>query len=110
MYLTLRYTYNSTSSRPGASRVSPLSPWTKKDPDTIEFATLKRKEDVLVTLQRAQLAILNPSRSPDLFRPGQSMPVPTTLQVPFSPNIIRLDISRPALLNLSFYDLPGVIT
>ena len=110
MYLTLRYTYNSTSSRPGASRVSPLGPWTEKDPDTIEFATLKRKEDVLVTLQRAQLAILNPSRSPDLFRPGQSMPVPTTLQVPFSPNIVRLDISGPALLNLSFYDLPGVIT
>lgn len=31
------------------------------------------------------------------------------MQVKFSPNIIRLDISGPGLPNMSLYDLPGVI-
>ena len=33
----------------------------------------------------------------------------TTIQEPFAPNVIRLEISAPGLPSLSFFDLPGVV-
>jgi hypothetical protein len=57
-------------------------------------------------IRLAQLATLNPGRDPHMYASG-NMPVNTPYQVPFSPNIISLEIVAPGLPNLSFYDLPG---
>lgn len=92
----------------GATFQRPLGPWNPTDyPEDLPFAFITSKAEVIDALERAQLAILNPSSSYEKYRPGN--PVARTTQVKFSPNIIRLDISGPGLPNLSFYDLPGVI-
>ena len=46
---------------------------------------------------------------PKRYMPGNVSAQEDYLQVKFSPNVIRLDISGQGLPNLSFYDLPGVI-
>lgn len=57
------------------------------------------------------VAILNPGRPSSDYAPGQNMGThDSQYQVKFSPNVVRLDISAPEFPNLSFYDLPGVIS
>lgn len=60
-------------------------------------------------LRLAQLAILNPGTAYENYLPGKADPGPA-IQVKFSPNVVRLEISGPGLPNMSFYDLPGVIS
>ena len=92
----------------GATRVRPLGPWEEQDSEDLAFAHVTRKDEVVEVLERAQLAILNPSSSHEKYRPGNPL-LDRDHQVKFSLNVIRLDISGPALPNLSFFDLPGVI-
>ena len=91
----------------GATRARPLGPWTEQESEDLPFAHVSRKDQVVDVLERAQLAILNPSSPYDKYKPGH--PVDRDHQVKFSPNVIRLDIRGPELPNLSFFDLPGVI-
>ena len=67
------------------------------------------KEEVPSVLYWAQMATLNPGTHWKKYVPHAKMTAPETLEVKFSPNVVRLDISGPELPNLSFYDLPGVI-
>lgn len=90
----------------GATRARPLGPWMRFDGEDLPFANLTSKDDIKDTLERAQLAILNPSSSFEKYKPGTSL-TNRAHQVKFSPNIIRLDITGPGLPNLSFFDLPG---
>ncbi|KAL5513678.1 hypothetical protein ACEPAH_4077 [Sanghuangporus vaninii] len=68
-------------------------------------------------LRRAQLAILNPSVPKEFFvnldldnvQPGQP-PFGMTRQLQFSPNVICVDISSPVVTDLTFIDLPGIIS
>ena len=92
----------------GATRVRPLGPWILQDGECYPFATLTSKDDVAQTLKLAQLAILNPSADHQDYMPGK-VPPGEERQVQFSPNVVRLEISGPGLVDLSFYDLPGVI-
>lgn len=79
------------------------------DQHIIHFKTLDKKEDLEDTIRRAQLATLNPKENPLNYARGVvKSNVPT--QAAFSPNIISLEIVAPGLPNLSFYDLPGVIS
>ena len=84
-----------------------------QDGEDFHFFTTTSKEDVPQALYLAQLATLNPSASYETYMPKRNGPGQCDAgdkhQVKFSPNVIRLDISGPGLLNLSFYDLPGVI-
>ena len=79
----------------------------KFGPNLVDPALL---EDVL---QRAQLAILNPSVNPDLFvsynleRPSHDFPLGSSKQLQFSKNIVCVELSGPDLTDLSFIDLPG---
>ncbi|KAJ5287445.1 hypothetical protein N7478_003131 [Penicillium angulare] len=87
-----------------------LGPWLRQGAqDEEEFITLIDKSQVEDSIRWAQLAILNPTSDSQDYVPGKNMGTPTTMDVKFSPNIIRLDMSAPSLPNLSFYDLPGVI-
>ncbi|KAL5536401.1 hypothetical protein ACEPAF_223 [Sanghuangporus sanghuang] len=68
-------------------------------------------------LQRAQLAILNPTVPKEFFvdlyldnvQPGQP-PFGSRRQLQFSPNVVCIDIFSPVVTNLSFIDLPGIIS
>lgn len=87
----------------------PLSPWVETDQHITLFKTLDKKDDLEDTIRRAQLATLNPKDNPLNYARGAiKSNVPT--QAAFSPNIISLEIAAPGLPNLSFYDLPGVIS
>jgi hypothetical protein len=81
----------------------------ERNPENSHFATVKSKDEVSSALRWAQLAILNPGTSIDKYKPGFNTRTLETLEVKFSPNIVRVDISGSKLPNLSFYDLPGVI-
>ncbi len=112
MYQGKRSTLSSTFQNhgtDGAAQSRSLGPWVKQDAENFPFATLNSKDQVAPVLKLAQLAILNPMDPyekylPDKIDPGRE------IQVEFSPNIVRLDICGPGLPNMSFYDLPGVIS
>lgn len=93
----------------GATRARPLGPWTLQESEEFHFATLTCKDEVEHVIYLAQLATLNPGSPLDRYLPGNPNPNEQH-QVKFSPNVIRLDISGPELPNLSFTDLPGVIS
>lgn len=57
-------------------------------------------------LQLAQLATLNPSSPYERYLPGKPDPG-DTIQVKFSPNVVRLEIAGPGLPEIAFFDLPG---
>lgn len=89
----------------------PLGPWIEQDEEEEVFAVLTNRKKVPEALKWAQLAILNPGRPSTDYIPGQASEVDANYyQVKFSPNVVRLDISAPNFPNLSFYDLPGVIS
>lgn len=112
-----------------ATRQRPLGPWILQDTEETYFASVTDKEAVPHVLELAQLATLNPGKQLIFFQcvvlgrlmhidvgtdskrymPGNVSAQEDYLQVKFSPNVIRLDISGKGLPNLSFYDLPGVI-
>lgn len=93
----------------GATPGRPFGPWHLQESEDYPFALLTSENQVAPTLKLAQLATLNPSSAYIKFLPGRADPG-NTMQVKFSPNIIRLDISGPGLPNMSLYDLPGVIS
>lgn len=93
----------------GATPGRPLGPWHLQESEDFPFALLTSQDQVAPTLKLAQLATLNPGSAYTKFLPGKADPG-NTMQVKFSPNIIRLDISGPGLPNMSLYDLPGVIS
>ncbi|KAE9990102.1 hypothetical protein EG327_001875 [Venturia inaequalis] len=67
-----------------------LHPWVENTrPSSTPFGTVYSKDALEATIRRAQIA---------------------TIHVQFSPNIVSLEISAPNVPNLSFYDLPGVIS
>lgn len=92
-----------------SSAEQPFGPWISQDPQDFLFALVTEKRQVPYVLRLAQLATLNPSQPYENYLPDSANP-DFGFQVEFSPNIIRLDISGPGLPNMSFYDLPGVIS
>jgi hypothetical protein len=73
------------------------------------FATVTEKSELESMLRRAQLAILNPRDDPQVFVGIDLASNIPKSQVPFSPNIVSLEIQGPNLPELYFYDLPGSI-
>ncbi|KAL9105225.1 MAG: hypothetical protein Q9187_008758 [Circinaria calcarea] len=111
VFLHKKYVYEGTqdTTEDGASDDKPLGPWTVQNPEDYLFATTIKKNEVEGILKWAQLATLNPSESYEKYKPGKNGGTSHTIQVKFSPNVVRVDISGPGLPNLSFTDLPGVI-
>lgn len=82
------------------------------------FGPVVRDPFALETMvRRAQLAILNPGLVPDTLLElsdaemaafGERPPSGSKAQLKFSSNVVCLDVSGPALADLSFVDLPGV--
>ncbi|KAF3029101.1 hypothetical protein E8E15_010975 [Penicillium rubens] len=110
IHLSRRYIFDPSKRSKMPKKSEPLGPWIALGgQDDEHFITLENKQDVKNAIWCAQLAILNPSTDSQDFVPG-STDMAQTPQVKFSPNAVRLDISGSGLPNLSFYDLPGVIS
>ncbi|CAG8106190.1 unnamed protein product [Penicillium salamii] len=110
VYLCHRYMYVPPKGTTKVQKKKSLGPWEKmKDQDHHQFAELMDKNEITKVIFCAQLAILNPSVNPNIFSPDQDPQSSHGVQVKFSPNAVRLDISGPGYPNLSFYNLPGVI-
>jgi hypothetical protein len=88
----------------------PFGPWVDQDQEDELFITLSDKTQVEEAIKWAQLAILNPGQPSREYVPGENAGTSSYCQVKFSPNVVRLDISAPHFPNLSFYDLPGVMS
>lgn len=101
--------FSSGSVSEGATPGQPFGPWHLQGSEDYSFALLTSQHQVAPTLKLAQLATLNPGSPYTKFLPGRA-DSGNTMQVKFSPNVIRLDISGPGLPNMSLYDLPGVIS
>ncbi|KAG8913177.1 hypothetical protein FRC00_002894 [Tulasnella sp. 408] len=70
-------------------------------------AVIYDKDEVTERLERAQLAILNPSARSESFLSGDYEPTAETLT--FSANCVCVRVAGPNVPDLYFYDLPGVI-
>ncbi|KAJ5316878.1 hypothetical protein N7508_001386 [Penicillium antarcticum] len=116
IHIARRYTYLPDNCGRGTqlpTKAKPLGPWIESGSNEDEhFKTLVNKSEVREAIWLAQLAVLNPQMNSQELVPGNNRATATqkTALVKFSPNAVRLDISGPGLPNLSFYDLPGVIS
>ncbi|KAI9887718.1 MAG: hypothetical protein M1823_000467 [Watsoniomyces obsoletus] len=73
------------------------------------FSRIYKKDELGEVLERAQTAALRTQNASTSTRSNAPSRQPTTDELKFSPNEVRLDITGPGLPNLSFYDLPGVV-
>lgn len=105
--LMKRYMYLPKGRMPSSK--NPLGPWVEQEYEELIFDTLTDKSLLPDVLKRAQLATLNPGRSPKDYMREENQEVDEDTQVKFSPNVVRLDITAPRFPSLSFYDLPGII-
>lgn len=105
-----RFDSNARRNAQGSSRTRPLGPWHEEDPTILPFQETTDKSHLTTILNWAQLATLNPSANYQSYIPGLNYGTPDTLQVKFSPNVVRLNITGPQLTSLSFFDLPGIIS
>jgi len=96
VYLHKKYFFEGSKSKPiGVSRNRPLGPWILMEPEDYHFATVMSKNAVGHVLHWAQLATLNPSKSPEYYKPSinhDTPDTPETLQVKFSPNCVRVEV------------------
>ncbi|KAK8115675.1 Interferon-induced GTP-binding protein Mx3 [Apiospora sp. TS-2023a] len=117
--LQLDYDYCPTGPirKSDVTKANPFPPWVKKQHrETKSFKTIFEKAEIEEVLRWAQVAILNHSRSSELFVPGEGAyaketpleDAATETEAQFSPNIVALEVKGPSLPDLSFYDLPGV--
>jgi GTPase SAR1 family protein len=79
----------------------------------VHFATVTNKSELEHAIRLAQLANLNPTEDPKHFAAleadvAQKLSLQTHLQ--FSPNPVMIEIKGEELPNLSFVDLPGIIS
>ena len=96
---------------------NPFPPWVKKpNRDSKIFKTIYDPTEIEDVLRWAQIAILNPNISHELYVPNEGAIAKETelpeaaerTEASFSPNIVALEMKGPDLPDLSFYDLPGV--
>ena len=69
--------------------------------------TASEKSKVTERIERAQIAILNPSTSPDAFLSGAIPGANAANKLHFSANRIVLHITGSDVADLNFIDLPG---
>lgn len=75
----------------------------------VPFAETKSHADLEYYIRCAQSAILSPLESPQTFLAGPE-PREGAYRSKFSPNLVRIDITKPDMPTLSFFDLPGIIS
>jgi GTPase SAR1 family protein len=115
IFLIKEYTYVTDSQvSHKASRKHPMGRWSPQAQAHVHpFGVTENREEVHDLIHRAQLATLNPRTDLTRYVPGagsEGGKISQSLEVKFSPNIIRLDIQGPEYCNISFTDLPGIIT
>ena len=101
------YTYNPLA------RTSQFPGWVPNQ-ETVEldFARCNSAEQLEDAIRRAQMALVHPLEDPAVFARGRITPFEQGHghSVNFSPNIVCIHVKQPGLPNLSFYDLPGLIS
>jgi hypothetical protein len=78
-------------------------------PSTVFFAETNDPHDLEEIIKRAQLAVISPMIDYKQFLSPTLVHLGDHHKCDFSPNIVCISITHPALPALSFYDLPGII-
>ncbi|KAF1976893.1 P-loop containing nucleoside triphosphate hydrolase protein [Bimuria novae-zelandiae CBS 107.79] len=108
-HVTLRYNYQYDV----LARTGKFPGWKpNQNVQEVKFADCDSPEELEDVIRCAQLALLHPLEDPAVFAQGRFTPLEEDLghAVNFSPNIVCIDVSHSSLPNLSFYDLPGLIS
>lgn len=106
IYVEENFTYDAT--RKKLTKNNSYGPWQQsQDPRTTRIGTTQDRNKVDDLINLAQKVVLNPGYDIEELLNGSS---PVTELERFSPNTIRFDISAPGWSNLSFVDLPGIIS
>ncbi|KAL1762150.1 P-loop containing nucleoside triphosphate hydrolase protein [Schizophyllum commune] len=82
-------------------------------PSSVDFGPgITRKEDVDIWLRRAQAAVLSPHRSPEYFHnlSADQLKEPDPARLAFTRNTVVVNLEDSDLTNMSFVDLPGLIS
>lgn len=114
LYLTYSYDPQSNGRAIKASDVTSKNlfpPWKEMELVTKEFMVIRDKSQLEQALKWAQIAILNPSKSHKLYVPDSRNILFVNnedIEAKFSPNVVSVEMSGPALPPLSFFDLPGI--
>lgn len=106
VYVDEQFSYNAKKKH--ITKNNPLGPWQEeKETRTSLIKSTGNPAELSGLIDFAQRMILNPEREP--HNPFDAN-LNTQDTETFSPNTIRLDISAAGWVNLSFVDLPGVIS
>ncbi|KZT61035.1 hypothetical protein CALCODRAFT_428383 [Calocera cornea HHB12733] len=82
-----------------------------RDVQTVPFGEkFNDKSQVEPMLRRAQLAILNPKTEHRLFLDADLTKFENAGELNFSRNVICIEVTGPGLTDLTFVDLPGIIS
>ena len=76
----------------------------------IPFAKTGSEDELERFIRAAQAANLNPFEDPEFFPAVGGYKPRNTSPLKFSPNPVRVEITKPDLPTLSFFDLPGIIS
>ncbi|KAJ4349554.1 uncharacterized protein N0V89_008170 [Didymosphaeria variabile] len=97
----------------GVTRGTKFPGWTPNPSvQEIPFAACGSPDELEEKIRRAQLALVHPLEDPTIFAQGRASTLhpDQTHKVNFSPNIVCIYLAHPTLPDLSFYDLPGIIS
>jgi len=86
-------------------------PWKETELKVKDFMLITDKSQLEEALKWAQIAILNPSKSHKIYIPDRDNNLfvrNEEAEAKFSPNVVFVEMSGPALAPLSFFDLPGI--
>ncbi|KAG4028320.1 hypothetical protein MFRU_022g00400 [Monilinia fructicola] len=88
-------------------------PWFEQEQTIKEFAKFTDKTKLGEAMEWAQIALLNHNQDYEQFIPGKGqryLDKNTATVAEVTPNIVKVEITGPNLLSLSFFDLPGIIS
>ncbi|RAL67305.1 hypothetical protein DID88_008068 [Monilinia fructigena] len=88
-------------------------PWFRQEQVIKEFIKITDKAKLSEAMEWAQIALLNHNQDYEQFIPGKGQRYldknPATV-AEFTPNFVKVELTAPKLLTLSFFDLPGIIS
>ncbi|KAB8294264.1 hypothetical protein EYC80_009691 [Monilinia laxa] len=92
---------------------NPFPPWFKQEQVIKEFIKVTDRAKLSEAMEWAQIALLNHNQDYEQFIPGKGqryLDKNTTTVAEVTPNFVKVEITGPKLLTLSFFDLPGIIS
>lgn len=104
--ISLEENYSYNAKKTGTTARRPLGPWeARPTPQTFEVGTFDDPMIITDKISQAQKLLLHPNRSANDL--AQLQASAERSEVPFSPNLVRVDVWAKGFYDLSLIDMPG---